>query len=101
MKYFKLKIKFLSQYYKKKKFNVFVYNIQRKFNLGIIFSNFNKFFIKTIPQKLNQFNIKNLKINYLAFIFIFFFSYSIYLTLPGILYDKSDQNYLKMFSIGL
>ncbi len=49
---------------------------------------------KKILVNFHKFYEKNLKINYLILILsIIFFNYLIYLSFPGILHNKSDQNY--------
>ena len=49
---------------------------------------------KKIIDSSKQFYDKKFKINYLIFIIsIVFFYYLIYLSFPGILHNKSDQNY--------
>jgi len=94
MKYFKLKFIFFFSYLKKfydKNILSKLYNLSPRNS----YLKFNNFFVKRIPQKINKLNIKIFKINYFAFTFsIIFFSYLIYLSLPGILYDNSDQIYM-------
>ena len=90
MKNFKFKFNFLFNLFKKKKklkkTNVFLENI-RKF---IKLENFKK----KIIEKYYKVYTKNFKINYsLFFLSIVFFYYLIYLSFPGILHSKSDQNY--------
>ena len=95
MKHFKSKFIFFSTYLKKK-FHEKKYNsVLFKFNSRDWFLQFNNLFVKIIPRKIKKFNIKKIKINYFAFAFsIIFFSYLIYLTLPGILYVETYQNYM-------
>ena len=90
MKNFKLKLNFLSSFFKRnktfKKTNIFFERIK------------NLFKIQSIKKKIlgiyKEFYINKFKINYLIFfISIIFFYYLIYLSFPGILHDKSDQNY--------
>ena len=67
----------------------------KNFTLKIIYLKFKNVVIKSIRLQLSKFNKISLKLNYLAFfVSIIFFSYLMFLTLPGIFYDKSDQNYL-------
>ena len=95
MKHFKSKFNFFSIFLKKKFYDKKYNSILFKLSLKNFFLRFNNIFAKIIPRKIKKFNFDKLKINYLAFIFgIIFFSYLIYLTLPGVLYDESDQNYL-------
>ena len=95
MKHFKSKFNFFSIFLKKKFYEKKYNSILFKLSLKNFFLQLNNIFAKIIPRKVKKFNFKKLKINYFAFTFsIIFFSYLIYLTLPGVLYDESDQNYL-------
>ena len=90
MKNFKFKLNFLSNLLKKnkvlKKTNVFLDNTKKLIKLDNI--------KKKIYEKNFKFYTKNFKINYLfLFASIIFFWYLIYLSFPGILHNKSDQNY--------
>tara|TARA_A100001015_G_scaffold115477_1_gene128209 strand:+ start:127 stop:1695 length:1569 start_codon:yes stop_codon:yes gene_type:complete len=91
MKNFKLKLNFLSSFFRKIKLNKIISNIfeNLKNHLKI-------YGIKKKPFELfNKFNFKRIKIRYLIFFFsLLFFYYLIYLSFPGILHNKSDQNYL-------
>jgi len=95
MKHFKSKFIFFYTYLKKK-FNYKKYDsLLYKFNSKNFFLQFNNLIVKIIPRKIKKLNFRKLKINYIAFTFsIIFFSYLIYLTLPGVFYDESYQNYL-------
>ena len=49
---------------------------------------------KKVNEIFNKFYEKKFKLNYFIFFFsLAFFYYLIYLSFPGILYDKNDQNY--------
>ena len=90
MKNFKLKLNFLSNFFKGnktlKKTNIFLENIKNLFKIQSI--------KKKILDIYREFYINKFKINYLIFfISLIFFYYLIYLSFPGILHDKSDQNY--------
>ena len=91
MKNFKFKFDFLLNLFKKnkllKKINIFFDNILNIIKLENL---------KTkIIEKNFKIYAKNFKINYLLFFLsIVFFYYLIYLSFPGILHNKSDQNYL-------
>ena len=90
MKIFKLKLNFLTNSIKKnrinKYFNIFlekIKNISRITNLK-----------KKVFFRINEFYKKKFKVIYLLFFLsLLFFYYLIYLSFPGILHDKSDQNY--------
>ena len=91
MKNFKLKLNFLSILFRKNKLSKKISNI---------FQNF-KYLLKIYIVKKKSFefydklNFKIIKIRYLIFFFsLLFFYYLIYLSFPGILHNKSDQNYL-------
>ena len=91
MKNFKFKFNFLLNLFKKnkliKKINIFLENTGKLINLENL--------KKKIIEKYHKVSIKNFKINYSLFFFsIVFFYYLIYLSFPGILHGKSDQNYL-------
>ena len=91
MKNFKFKFNFLLNLFKKnkliKKTNIFLENTRKHIKLENL--------KKKIIEKYHKVNIKNFKINYSLFVFsIVFFNYLIYLSFPGILHGKSDQNYL-------
>ena len=90
MKNFKFKSNFflglLSKNIIAKKFKKISENIKKILN-------FQKF-RKNIIKLYNEFYSNKFKINYLIFfISLFFFYYLIYLSFPGILHNKSDQNY--------
>ena len=90
MKNFKFKLNFLFNLLKKnkvlKKTNIFLDNTKKLLKLDNI--------KKKIFEKNFKSYIKNFKINYLfLFASIIFFWYLIYLSFPGILHNKSDQNY--------
>ncbi len=90
MKNFKFKLNFLLNLFKKnkllKKTNIFLENTKKLVKLENI--------QKIIFEKYSKFYTKNFKINYSLFLFsVIFFCYLIYLSFPGILHDKSDQNY--------
>jgi len=91
MKNFKLKLNFLSSFFRKIKFNKKISNIFQNLKNRLKIYN-----IKKKPFELfNKFNFKIIKIRYLIFFFsLLFFYYLIYLSFPGILHNKSDQNYL-------
>ena len=91
MKYFKLKSNFFSNLLKKliiiKKINLILENTQNTLKTVNIKKKLNEIF--------NKFYEKKFKLNYFIFFFsLAFFYYLIYLSFPGILYDKNDQNYL-------
>ena len=90
MKNFKFKLNFLLTLLKKNKIlkitNNFLENTKKLVKLEYI--------KKLIFEKYYKFYTKNFKINYsLFFLSIVFFYYLIYLSFPGILHNKSDQNY--------
>ena len=90
MKNFKFKLNFLFNLLKKnkvlKKTNIFLDNTKKLIKLDSI--------KKKIYEKNFKSYTKNFKINYLfLFASIIFFWYLIYLSFPGILHNKSDQNY--------
>tara|TARA_Y100000816_G_scaffold120416_1_gene84622 strand:- start:397 stop:1965 length:1569 start_codon:yes stop_codon:yes gene_type:complete len=90
MKNFKFKLNFLLNLFKKIKIlkitNNFLENTKKLIKLENI--------KKHILEKYYKFYTKNFKINYsLFFLSIIFFYYLIYLSFPGILHNKSDQNY--------
>ena len=91
MKNFKLKINFLSSLLRKIKFTKKISNIFQNLKYSLkIYKNKKKLF-----ELFNKFNSKKLKIRYLIFSSsLLFFYYLIYLSFPGILHNKSDQNYL-------
>ena len=91
MKNFKLKLNFLFNLFKKnsliKKINISYENVK----------NYLKF--QNLKKKgfeiYNEFYLKKFKINFLLFfVSLILFYYLIYLSFPGILHNKSDQNYL-------
>ena len=91
MKNFKLKLNFLFNFFKKnkliKKINISYENVK----------NYLKF--QNLKKKgfeiYNEFYLKKFKINFLLFfVSLILFYYLIYLSFPGILHNKSDQNYL-------
>ena len=90
MNIFKLKLNFLTNSIKKnrinKYFNIFlekIKNISRITNLK-----------KKVFFRINEFYEKKFKVIYLLFFLsLLFFYYLIYLSFPGILHNKSDQNY--------
>ena len=91
MKNFKLKLNFLLNLFKKNKIlkqfnNIFEHtkNLLKTQNIK-----------KEILDIYNKFYVKKFKINYLIFFFsLVLFSYLVYLSFPGIMYNKTDQNYL-------
>ena len=90
MKNFKFKLNFFFNIIKKSRLykfiNIFFNNLK----------NLKKFdnLKKKITVKYNKFHYKKFKINYIIFFAsILFFYYLIYLSFPGILHNKSDQNY--------
>ena len=91
MKNFKLKLNFLLNLFKKNKIlkqfnNIFEHtkNLLKTQNIK-----------KEILNIYNKFYVKKFKINYLIFFFsLAVFSYLVYLSFPGIMYNKTDQNYL-------
>ena len=91
MKNFKFKINFISNFFKKNK--IFKKNIS-------FFEDIKKLFkFDNIKKKFfdaySQFYLKKFKLKYLIFfISLIIFYYLIYLSFPGILHNKSDQNYL-------
>ena len=90
MKNFKFKLNFLLNLFKKIKIlkitNNFLENTKKLIKLENI--------KKHILEKYYKFYTKKFKINYsLFFLSIIFFYYLIYLSFPGILHNKSDQNY--------
>ena len=91
MKNFKLKLNFLSIFFRKIKLTKKITNILQnlKYRLKI-------YVVKKKPFELfTKFNFNRFKIRYLIFFFsLLFFYYLIYLSFPGILHNKSDQNYL-------
>ena len=89
MKIFKLKSNLIFNFFKK---NILIKNITRFFeNIKNIRNLVN---VKKIIDYFRQLYEKNFKINYLIFIIsVIFFYYLIYLSFPGILHNKSDQNY--------
>ncbi len=91
MKNFKFKLSFFSNLLKKikffKKININLENIKNPFK----FQNIKKKFLEIY----NRFYVKKFRINYfIFFISLVSFCYLIYLSFPGILHNKSDQNYL-------
>lgn len=90
MKNFKFKSNFFFNYIKKNKISKNIYNITEKVkNVG----NFGHL-KKVIFDSLKKHYEKNFKINHLIFaLSIVFFYYLVYLSFPGILHDKKDQNY--------
>ena len=91
MKNFKFKLNFLSNLLKKnkilKKINIFLASIKSLFKVQNI--------KKRIFNIYNKLYTNNFKLNYLIFfISLISFYYLIYLSFPGILHNKSDQNYL-------
>jgi len=90
MKNFKFKLNFLSNLFKKnktlKKTDFFFDNAKNLLKLENI--------KKKVIEKYYKFYTKNFKIKYFLFsLSIVFFWYLIYLSFPGILHNKSDQNY--------
>ena len=90
MKNFKLKLNFLSSFLKKNKTlknaNNFLESLKNHFKI--------QNFKKQILDTYKDFYIKKFKINYLIFFLsLICFYYLIYLSFPGILHNKSDQNY--------
>ena len=89
MKIFNLNSNLISKFFKS---NILIKNITRFFENIKNIRNFVN--IKKIIDSFRQFYQKKFKINYLIFIIsIFFFYYLVYLSFPGILHNKSDQNY--------
>ena len=89
MKIFNLNSNLISNFFKR---NILIKNITRFFENIKNIRNFVN--IKKIIDSFRQFYQKKFKINYLIFIIsIIFFYYLIYLSFPGILHNKSDQNY--------
>ena len=91
MKNFKLKLNFLSSFFRKNKLIKKITNIFQNLKYPLKINN-----IKKKPFELfSKFNLKRLKIRYLIFFLsLLFFYYLIYLSFPGIIHNKSDQNYL-------
>ncbi len=90
MKIFKLKSNVISNFFKR---NILIKNIT-SFLEHI--KNIRKFvnIKKKLIDNFKQFYEKKFKINYLIFIIsIIFFYYLVYLSFPGLLHNKSDQNY--------
>ena len=90
MKNFKLKLNFLSGFLKKNKTlknaNNFLESLKNHFKI--------QNFKKRIFDTCKDFYIQKFKTNYLIFFFsLICFYYLIYLSFPGILHNKSDQNY--------
>ncbi len=91
MKNFKFKLNFLSSLLKKnkifKKIDIFLASIKSLFKVQNI--------KKRIFNIYNKLYTNNFKLNYLIFfVSLISFYYLIYLSFPGILHNKSDQNYL-------
>ncbi len=91
MKNFKFKLNFLFNLFKKnrifKKLNTVIENIKNYLK----FQNLKRKILDTF----NKLYLKNFKINYLIFFAsLLSFYYLVYLSFPGILHNKSDQNYL-------
>ena len=91
MKNIKLKLNFLFNLFRKirifEKVNISIKNVK----------NFIKFqnLKKKILEIYNKFYLEKFRINYLIFfVSLLVFYYLIYLSFPGILHNKSDQNYL-------
>ncbi len=90
MKIFNLKSNLIINFFKKNilikitaSFSNYIKNIKNFVNIK-----------KKLIDNFKQFCDKKFKINYLIFIIsIIFFYYLIYLSFPGILHNKSDQNY--------
>ena len=90
MKNFKFKLNFLLNLSKKNKILKITNNFLENTKKLIKLENTKKL----ILEKYYKFYTKNFKINYsLFFLSIIFFYYLIYLSFPGILHNKSDQNY--------
>ena len=90
MKIFNLKSNLISNFFKK---NILIKNITRFFENIKNIGNFVNI-KKKIIDNFKQFYEKKFKFNYLIFIIsIIFFYYLVYLSFPGILHNKSDQNY--------
>ena len=90
MKIFKLKSNVISNFFKR---NILIKNIT-SFLEHI--KNIRKFvnIKKKLIDNFKQFYEKKFKINYLILIIsIIFFYYLVYLSFPGLLHNKSDQNY--------
>ncbi len=90
MKNFKLKLNFLSSFLKKNK--------TLKKTINFLESQKNHFNIQKLKKQITDaykdFYINKFKINYLIFLIsLICFYYLIYLSFPGILHNKSDQNY--------
>ena len=69
-----------------KKTNIFLENVQNRVSFFHL--------KKKLLKKYKEIYEENFKISYLAFIFsLLFFYYLIYLSFPGILHSKKDQNY--------
>ncbi len=91
MKNFKLKLNFLSSFFRKIKLTKKISNIFQILKYRSKIYSIKK---KTF-ELLSKFNLKRLKIRYLIFFLsLLFFYYLIYLSFPGIIHNKSDQNYL-------
>ena len=90
MKNFKLNLNLIPNYFKKNKIykniNIFLENVKNAISIPNL--------KKKILHKYKGFYEENFKISYLIFIFsLLFFYYLIYLSFPGILHSKKDQNY--------
>ena len=90
MKNFKLKLNFLSSFLKKnktfKKTINFLESLKDHFNIQKL--------KKQISDSYKDFYVNKFNINYLIFLIsLICFYYLIYLSFPGILHNKSDQNY--------
>ena len=91
MKNFKFKINFLFSLFKKIKLTKRISGFFEIFKTILKIDNIKK---KTF-EKLSELYFIRFKIRYFIFLFsLLFFYYLIYLSFPGILHDKSDQNYL-------
>ncbi len=91
MKNFKLKLNFLFNLFRKirifEKINISLKNVKNYLK----FQNLKK----KILEIYNKFYLEKFRINYLFFfVSLLVFYYLIYLSFPGILHNKSDQNYL-------
>ena len=90
MKIFNFKSNLFSNFLKK---NILIKNITRFFENIKNIRNFINI-KKKIIDNFKQFYEKKFKINYLIFILsIILFYYLVYLSFPGILHNKTDQNY--------
>ena len=90
MKNFKLKLNFLFNLFRKirilEKINISLKNVKKYLE----FQNLKK----KIFEIYNKFYLEKFRINYLFFfVSLLVFYYLIYLSFPGILHNKSDQNY--------